>query len=188
MRNLGERNNKRIAIKLTLYILWFALVTLAVCVLYPGLFGTNTQGARCDYYDGNTKIFYQWVFYGKPCIYDSSFVFMAYCIYMVLYPAYDYIRRKIIGKNPGIFLRAGEVGLWFLLHWGSVIYLTISEYRAFNPIMIWTSFLGSVLFILPLFIIALLTKFLADKTVAKLLLGIVIFYILLILVAISYGK
>ena len=170
-------------------VLFFLFVSMIFALLCDVMFGTNPGGETCNYSIWKEGGIYQWLWENKaPCVFSFEYYVSIYLFVFPLYLIYDYIRRKIIGKNPGIFLRAGEVGLWFLLHWGSVIYLTISEYRAFNPIMIWTSFLGSVLFILPLFIIALLTKFLADKTVAKLLLGIVIFYILLILVAISYGK
>ena len=82
---------------------------------------------------------------------------------MALYLLFDYVRRKIAGLNPAIRWRIAEVCVWFVLYWGCLLFLTVTELTAFNLTLFGNSFLGTLLFFAPLLGAAVGTNYLKSR-------------------------
>lgn len=171
-------------IKPFIYCIWFACITLIVIRFYQAGIGTNTQGSSCDPYSWQEGKIYQWVWEKQPCTYTFDFL-IGYVFYVMLYLMFDYVRRLIIGFNPGIGWRLFEIAVWFCLNWAYLLRLTIIDYGAINPIMLETSFLGTLQFFLPLFLLATSVRFFNSRAVLWTFFGIMLAYCGMIFYAIS---
>ena len=120
----------------------------------------------------------------QPCIYTCEFLF-GYIFYIQLYLMYDYIRRKIIGFNPGNNWRMMEVGIWFVFNWCYLLWLTATNYGNLDWIMTWTSFIGTLLFFVPIVILALITHYVSNKIILCLFGSILFMYFLLLVYLIT---
>lgn len=176
---------KKINLKSLIYIVWFSLVTYAVIFIYQMGVDTNTQGSRCDPYLWQEGQIYQWIWGKQPCVYTIEFL-IGYIFYIQLYLLYDYIRRKIVGFNPSINWRMAEVGAWFALNWGYLLWLTATDYGTLNWIMGWTSFAGTLLFFVPIIMLAGGVRFLSNRAVLWTFFGILLVYFGLVFLAIVY--
>ena len=106
-----------------LYIIVLAVVMSCAGLLFEIGMGTNTQGGRCAFETWKEGKIYQWVYDGMPCVYTRDFL-IGYYFFFVLYLLFDYIRRKIIAFNPPISTRLGELGVFFAVNWGLVLWQT----------------------------------------------------------------
>ena len=145
------------------YTVWFALITwLMSKVQEVGLYD-NSQGSRCDYESWADGQIYQWLWEGQPCVYTAEFL-IGYIYFLALYLLFDYVRRQIVGFNPAIRWRIAEVCVWFVLYWGCLLFLTVTELTAFNLTLFGNSFLGTLLFFAPLLGAAVGTNYLKSRT------------------------
>ena len=171
-------------IRYSLTVIWFAFITWAVVGLYPMMIGTNTQGDSCDPYLWQEGKIYQWVWGGHPCVYTIECLF-GYILYTQLYLLYDYVRRKIVGFNSAIGWRLAEVGAWFALNWGYLLWLTATDYGILNWTMIWTSFAGTLLFFVPIIVLASGVRLLSNRAVLWTFFGMIVFYVSAVVLAVS---
>ena len=171
-------------IRYSLTVIWFAFITWAVVGLYPMMIGTNTQGDSCDPYLWQEGKIYQWVWGGHPCVYTIEFLF-GYILYTQLYLLYDYVRRRIVGFNPNILWRMAEVGTWFALNWGYLLWLTATDYGILNLTMGWTSFVGTLLFFVPIILLAGGTYLLSNRAVIWTFFGMLMIYVGLVFLAMT---
>ncbi|MBO6281899.1 MAG: hypothetical protein J6N49_05155 [Alphaproteobacteria bacterium] len=148
------------------------------------MIGTNTQGDSCDPYLWQEGKIYQWVWGGHPCVYTIEFLF-GYILYTQLYLLYDYIRRKIVGFNPTISWRMAEVGTWFALNWGYLLWLTATDYGTLNWTMGYTSFAGILLFFVPIILLAGGTYLLGNRAVIWTFFGMLLIYVGLVFLAMT---
>ena len=182
-----SNNIKKIyqSIRPLIYFIWFILITwVALCIYQMGL-DTNTQGDSCDPHMWREGQIYQWVWSNQPCVYTVEFL-IGYIFYIQLYLLYDYIRRKIVGFNPAIFWRMSEVGIWFAINWGYLLWLTATDYGTLNGTMWWTSFIGTLLFFVPIILLANGVRFLSNRAVLWTFFGILMTYFGLVSIAIIY--
>lgn len=182
IRILFQKQEK--IIRYSLAILWFTFITWAAVGLYPMMIGTNTQGDSCNPSLWQEGQIYQWVWEDQPCTYTAEFLF-GYIFYTQLYLLYDYIRRKIVGLNPAIGCRMTEVSAWFTLNWGYLLWLTATDYGILNWTMVWTSFVGTLLFFVPIILLAGGVRLLSNRAVLWTFFGILLTYIGLIFLAIT---
>ena len=171
-------------IKQLIYLIWFTFITWIAIYIYQMGVDTNTQGSSCDPYSWQKGHIYQWIWGDQPCIYTCEFLF-GYIFYIQLYLMYDYIRRKIIGFNPGNNWRMMEVGIWFVFNWCYLLWLTATNYGNLDWIMTWTSFIGTLLFFVPIVILALITHYVSNKIILGLFGSILFMYFLLLVYLIT---
>ena len=173
-------------IRYILNVLWFAFTTIIAVVLYRTGMETNNNGEFCDYNIWESGLIYQWIWYeGEPCIFSLEY-YIIFAFFMVpLYLLYDYVRRKIIGFNPNFVWRITEVGIWFILNWGYLLWLTATDYGTLNLIMGWTSFVGTLLFFVPIILLTGGVRFLSNRVVLWIFFGILFSYVGLIIIAIN---
>lgn len=170
-----NKNNIQLksGIRKTGYIAWFSLIVIAtLCVCSVGL-GTNTNGEACNYNLWKIGDIYQWVWGGKPCRFTTEYYF-SYFLIAIVYFIFDYIRKIILGFNPSLILRIGEIIIWLLANWIYLLWLTANDYGVMNMIMVETSFLGMLLFIAPLAVLAVITRFFSSKTTLIVIVGLTI--------------
>lgn len=175
-----KSNIKNIFFKLKplVYALWFIVITfLAINIFKMGI-NDNTQGSQCDYYVWQIGKVYQWIWDKQPCLYTIEFL-AGYIFYVILYILFDYIRRQIIGINPSVRWRIFEVCIWFVLKWGCLLYFTITDYGVINLTILITSFLGVVLFFIPITIFAVVARFLSNRLLLYLLFTVIIICLVL---------
>ena len=154
---------KNIAKKIAYVVSFSFLIIIGISICLMCL-GTNTNGEVCSYITWKQGDIYQWVWNGKPCAFTMEYSF-SYLLLFMMYLVFDYIHRLIIGFNPSVFLRIKEIALWTIVNWAYLIWLTISEYDTLSWIMIKASFLGTVMFMLPLVGLAIVSKFLNRKNI-----------------------
>ena len=97
-------------------LIWFAVISFIVAIIYLSGMETNPNGETCSYNMWTYGDVYNWIWSKKPCIFTPHFL-IGYILYTPLYLLYDYVRRKIVGFNPNILWRMAEVGVWFALNW-----------------------------------------------------------------------
>lgn len=182
IRILFQKQEK--IIRYSLAVLWFIFVTWVAAGLYQMGIGPNTQGDSCDPYLWQEGQIYQWVWGGHPCVYTIEFLF-GYILYTQLYLLYDYIRRKIVGFNPSINWRMVEVGVWFAINWGYLLWLTATSYGILNWTMGWTSFAGTLLFFVPIILLAGGVRLLSNRAVLWTFFGLIIFYVSAVVLIVS---
>lgn len=141
------------------YILWFSLIIIVTIGIYSVSLGTNPNGEACRYNLWQPGDIYQWVWGGTPCAFTAEYYF-SYSLIFVVYLIFDYVRRKIIGFNPSIGVRMGEIAFWFIANWIYLLWLTANDYGVLDAVMVGTSFLGMVLFMIPLAGLAVISRFL----------------------------
>lgn len=166
--------SKWMTLKSLSYASWFILVTWLMTKIHETGLDTNTQGSRCDYHTWQEGQYYQWLVDGYPCTYTAAFLF-GYVFYFTLYLLFDYVRRRIMGFNPAIRLRMAEVVIWCMLYWLYLLFFTATELGTISLTMFSTSFLGTLLFMFPLFLIAAGTHYIKQRSE----LGILSFMVLL---------
>ena len=171
-------------IKPFIYCVWLAFITWIVIWIYPMMIGTNTQGSSCDPYSWQEGQIYQWVWGEHPCVYTSEFL-IGYILYTQLYLLYDYVRRRIVGFNPNILWRMAEVGIWFALNWGYLLWLTATDYGTLNWTMGYTSFAGTLLFFVPIILLAGGTYLLSNRAVIWTFFGMLLIYVGLVFLAMT---
>ena len=172
-------------IKPFIYCIWFAFVVLIFIYIYPMMIGTNTQGSSCDPYSWQEGQMYQWIWGNQPCVYTGEFL-IGYVFYIQLYLLFDYVRRKIVGFNPAIFWRMSEVSIWFAINWGYLLWLTATDYGTLNGTMWWTSFIGTLLFFVPIILLVSGVRFLSNRAVLWTFFVILFAYFGLVLLAVIY--
>lgn len=172
-------------IKLVEFVVWFAIISFIATFLYLAGMETNPNGETCNYNVWAYGNIYNWIWNKKPCVFTYYFL-MGYILYTQLYLLYDYIRRKIVGFNPSINWRMAEVGAWFALNWGYLLWLTAAVYGTLNWIMGWTSFAGTLLFFVPIIMLAGGVRFLSNRAVLWTFFGILLAYFGLVFLAIVY--
>ena len=173
-------NKNNIQIKLMIrkvgYIAWFFLLVIAThCVCSMGL-GTNINGESCDYNLWKLGDIYQWVWSGRPCRFTTEY-YLSYFLIFVVYFIFDYIRKIILGFNPSLILRIGEIIIWLVVNWIYLLWLTAKDYGVMNMLMVRTSFLGTLLFMLPLVVLAVIARFVSSKITLIVTVGITIIMI-----------
>lgn len=144
------------------YAVWFVLITWLMAKIQEiGLYD-NSQGSRCDYESWADGKIYQWIWDGQPCAYTAEFL-IGYIYFLAFYLLFDYVRRRIVGVNLTIRWRIAEVCVWFVLYWGYLLFLTITELGTINLTLLGNSFLGTLLFFTPLLGIAIGTSYLKSR-------------------------
>ena len=146
---------------------------------------TNNNGEFCDYNIWKRGLIYQWIWEEEPCIFSLEYYIRLSFFMVPLYFLYDYIRRKIIGFNPSINWRMAEVGAWFALNWGYLLWLTATDYGVLNLTMGWTSFVGTLLFFVPIILLAGGVHLLSNRAVLWTFFGILLTYIGLVFIAVT---
>ncbi len=146
--------------KYLFYAVWYSFATIAAILIYRGGLGDNTQGAMCIPYDWHYGKMYQWVWENAPCIYSLDFYFGYYIFATLLYLIFDVIRRKIVGFNPSYLFRIYEGLGWFLLNYGYLLWITKYNYGNIDFTMCLMAFVGVLAFMLPLFSIFVLMRYL----------------------------
>ncbi len=176
--------------KIIRYILaatWFVFATIVAVTLYRAGMETNNNGESCDYNIWEKGLIYQWIWYGgEPCIFSLEYYITVSFFIIPLYLLYDYVRRKIVGFNPDILWRMAEVGVWFVLNWGYLLWLTATDYGTLNWTMGWTSFVGTLLFFVPIILLTSGVRFLSNRAVLWTFFGILLAYFGLVFLAIVY--
>ena len=77
-----------------------------------------------------------------------------------------------------------EIGAWFAVNWGYLLWLTATDYGILNWTMGWTSFAGTLLFFVPIILLAGGAGLLSNRAVLWMFFGILLTYIGLVFVAI----
>ena len=164
-------------------MVWFAIITFIALLIYLTGMETNPNGETCNYNIWTYGNIYNWIWNRKPCAFTSYFL-LGYILYAQLYLLYDYIRRKIVRFNPTISWRMVEIGAWFAVNWGYLLWLTATDYGILNWTMGWTSFAGTLLFFVPIILLAGGAGLLSNRAVLWMFFGILLTYIGLVFVAI----
>lgn len=176
--------------KIICYILataWFIFATIVAVTLYRTGMETNNNGESCDYYIWEKGLIYQWIWYGgEPCIFSLEYYITVSFFMVPLFLLYDYVRRKIVGFNPNILWRMAEVSIWFALNWGYLLWLTATDYGTLDWTMGWTSFVGTLLFFVPIILLTGGVRFLSNRAVLWTFFGILLAYFGLVFLAIVY--
>ena len=171
-------------IRCILAITWFVFTTIIASVLYRVGMETNNSGQFCDYNTWERGIIYQWILDGgEPCIFSLEYYIRLSFFIIPLYFLYDYVRRKIVGFNPNFLWRMVEVGAWFALNWGYLLWLTATDYGTLNWTMGWTSFVGTLLFFIPIILLTGGVRFLSNRAVLWIFFGILLSYVGLVVMA-----
>ena len=169
-----------------LAMVWFVFVTILVAELYLAGMETNSNGELCDYNIWKIGVIYQWIWEGVgPCIFSLEYYIRLSFFMVPFFFLYDYIRRKIVGFNPTIGWRMAEVGAWFSLNWGYLLWLTATGYGVLNWTMGWTSFAGTLLFFVPIILLAGGVRLLSNRVILWTFFGILLTYIVLIFIAVT---
>lgn len=169
--------------RILLSMIWFSIVTIIALVIYTISMGTNPNGESCSYNNQSHFHLYQMIWEHKLCVYSFEYYVTFYCQFIPLFLLYDYVRRKIIGYNQHIGWRMAEVGAWFALNWGSLLWLTATQYGILNDVMLITSFLGTLLFFIPIIMLTTGVRFLSNSAVIRTFWGIIVLYIVMIVIA-----
>ena len=135
-------------VKSILYILCFLCVTFLFAMVFQVGFGTNPNGEVCDYNVWQYGVIYQWVWHDMPCVFSVKF-YILYIFWGPIYFLYDYLRKKILSFSS-VIIRAGEFIFWIICNWLCLLSVTMI---GIDGMLLWTSFLGVVLFWLPIVII-----------------------------------
>ncbi len=167
--------NRENVIRAFLYLLWCAMIGSLVLFNFEVMWGTNTQGCSCNELGWQYGMLYNWQAWGRPCIYSGDFYFRTYISYLVIYLLFDCVRRKILACNPSIAWRLAEMSVVFVLYWSHMIY------PPENLTMYYTSFLGSLQFLWPFFVLAAGVKFLSQRAVVYTLGSLISMWVILIL-------
>ncbi len=130
------------------FVLCFLCVTFLFGLVFQIGFGTNTNGEVCDYNVWNYGIIYQWIWDGMPCVFSVKF-YILYILWAPIYFLYDYVRKKVSGYSS-VFVRIWEFVVWGLCNWLCLLWITETN---FDGMMLWTSFLGIILFWLPIVVV-----------------------------------
>lgn len=145
--------------KISLYTLWYGLITFIGAQIHQVGLDSNTQGARCSTDSWQYGDIYQWVWDQTPCQFTTDFL-IGYLFYFLLYFLFNYVRTKILQTTPSILQCCLEVGGWCAINWIYLLWLTKTEYGTLDLVMSGTSFLGVLLFFSPILLIAIGVRFL----------------------------
>lgn len=145
-----------------LYLLWCLFVAVLASFVFEVIWGNNSQGDSCDILLWKYGELYQ-ALDGKPCVFTNEFYFAAYISYLILYILFDYVRCKIVGMSPSLLWRISEIGVVFIIYWLS------SVYKWSDFVMVYTSLLGSLQFLWPFFVVAIVVKYIRPNVVLYLL-------------------
>ena len=135
-----------------LYLLWYLFVIVLASFLFDVVWGNNSQGDSCDVFLWTYGELYQ-ALDGKPCVFTREFYFAAYIFYLILYILFDFVRCRVLAKNPSVLWRTGEVAILFLGYWCCTVY------NWSDVVILYSSFLGCFVFFLPFFVWAVILKF-----------------------------
>ena len=75
--------------------------------------------------------------------------YILYILWAPIYFLYDYVRKKVSGYSS-VFVRIWEFVVWVLCNWLCLLWITETN---FDGMMLWTSFLGIILFWLPIVVV-----------------------------------
>ena len=165
---------------------WFVLASIVAATLYRAGMETNNNGQFCDYNIWERGLIYQWIWErDKPCIFSLEYYIRLSFFMIPLYLLYDYVRRRIVGFNPNILWRMAEVGIWFALNWGYLLWLTATDYGTLNWTMGYTSFAGTLLFFVPIILLAGGTYLLSNRAVIWTFFGMLLIYVGLVFLAMT---
>ena len=170
-------NCLRIFRKMPLYLLWCLFVLAIASFVFEVIWGNNSQGDSCDILLWNYGELYQ-ALDGSPCVFTKEFYLAAYISYLILYLLFDYVRCKIVGMSPSLLWRISEIGVVFIIYWLSIVY------KWSDFVMVYTSLLGSLQFLWPFFVAAIVVKYIKPNI---LLFGIVLLGILLLVMFVMWG-
>lgn len=145
-----------------LYLLWYLFVLAIASFIFDIIWGNNSQGDSCDILLWKYGELYQ-ALDGKPCVFTNEFYFAAYISYLILYLLFDYVRCKIVGMSPSLLWRISEIGVVFIIYWLSIVY------KWSDFVMVYTSLLGSLQFLWPFFVVAIVVKYIRPNVVLCLL-------------------
>ena len=169
--------------RILLIIAWFTIITMIISMLYIVSMGTNPNGESCTHSSWTGLMFYQMIWDHESCMYSLEYYTTFYSQFIPLYFLYDYVRRKIVGFNPNFLWRMVEVGAWFALNWGYLLWLTATDYGTLNWTMGWTSFVGTLLFFIPIILLTGGVRFLSNRAVLWIFFGILLSYVGLVVMA-----
>lgn len=144
--------------KNSLYVLWYGLITFIGVQIYQVGLDSNTQGARCSIDDWKYGDIYQWVWDHTPCQFTADFL-IGYLFYIPLYFLFNYVRTKILQTNLSVQWHCLEVGGWCIINWVYLLWLTQTEYRTLDLVLVETSLLGMLLFFTPILLVAIGARF-----------------------------
>ena len=159
----AEIENILIKLRPITYLIWCLLIIFASINIFQMGLDTNTQGSRCDYYLWQEGQIYQWIIDNEPCRFTLEFL-VGYIFYFVLYALFDYVRRLIVGFNPKTVWRICEIGVLFGLMWGYLLWLSANAFNMVNWQVYLNSFLGVLLFFIPIIFIAILFRLFNNRT------------------------
>ena len=74
--------------------------------------GNNSQGDSCNVALWKYGEPYQGLD-GRPCVFTREFYFAAYISYLFLYLLFDFVRCKVLAKNPSVLWRMAEIAVIF---------------------------------------------------------------------------
>ena len=138
--------------KKVLYILWCLFCCFLASFIFDVIWGNNSQGDSCNVALWKYGEPYQGLD-GRPCVFTREFYFAAYISYRFLYLVFDFVRCKVLAKNPSVLWRMAEIAVIFFAYWIGVVY-------NWSDAVIWySSFLGCLWFFIPFFIWAGILKF-----------------------------
>ena len=156
---LIRNNNINHIFKIVAYLGWFVLISIIAIGIFFISLGTNPNGDVCDYNTWKIGNIYQWVWEGKPCTFKIE---------------YYLIRRSILGFNPNLNWRIAEIVFLAICEWIYLLILTASDYGVLNLTLGWSSFIGVMLFVFPLIILAICARFISKKMLYLISLGVMI--------------
>ncbi len=156
MKRLNLHLTKQQIIRSSIYALWYLFAVILSVMNFIVMWGPNTQGDSCDTSLWQYGRVYSW-FDGRSCVFTDEFYLAIHISYTIIYVLFDYVRRKILGRNPSVLWRFTELFVLFIICWLSII---ISPYSLTIYV---TAFLGSLQFFAPFFILAMGLKFVGHK-------------------------
>ena len=171
--------------KILSIVFCFLIMSTITYVMYIVAIGTNPNGETCTYINWIRSQPYQMIWNHKLCVFSTEYYITFYSQFIPLFLMYDYIRRKIMGFNPGINWRMLEVGIWFILNWGYLLWLTSTNYGNLDWMMTCTSFMGTLLFFVPIVLLAVITHYVSNKIILGLFGSILFMYFLLLVYLIT---
>ena len=123
-----------------LYLLWYLFVLALASFVFDVIWGNNSQGDSCNVALWKYGELYQAVD-ERPCVFTNEFYFAAYIL----------------------LWRISEIGVVFIIYWlGNV-------YKWSDFVMVYTSLLGSLQFLWPFFVVAIVVKYIRPNVVLYLL-------------------
>ena len=170
---LIRNNNINHIFKIVAYLGWFVLISIIAIGIFFISLGTNPNGDVCDYNTWKIGNIYQWVWEGKPCTFKIEY-YLSYILLFPLYFIFDAIRRSILGFNPNLNWRIAEIVFLAICEWIYLLILTASDYGVLNLTLGWSSFIGVMLFVFPLIILAICARFISKKMLYLISLGVMI--------------